>query len=108
LDDEVDENYYYQSHWHVQAWRDIWPLPSNYRLPTFTAILQEIRDRILPVIHPNRTNLVYLVRSDGSLCATKMDIYGGMGIAVVNVLGDLGRLTYKANKFVSFAIMYKV
>ena len=27
-----------------------------------------------------------------------------VGIVVVNVLGDLGRLTYKANKFVSFGL----
>ena len=70
----------------------------------FTANLQEIRDRILPVIHPYRTNLVHSVRSDGSLCAMKMDIYGGMGIVVVNVLGDLGIMTCKANKFVSFGL----
>ena len=105
LDDEVDRNCYSTSHWFVNAWRDIWPLRANDRVRALAAILQGIRDRILPVIHPNRTNGGYTVRHDGSLCATTIGYrYGGMGIEIINVLGDLERLRYKANKFVSFGV----
>ena len=45
-------------------------------------------------------------KANGTVCATGLDFYGGMGVAVVNVLGNLDRLTPMANHFASFGVTH--
>jgi hypothetical protein len=105
LDDYVNKNCYGGSRWHTNAY-DIWSLPRCDRKAAQSDALLAIRNRIFLVVHPWRSTGAVSYKANGIVCATRLDFYGGMGVAVVNVLGHLDRLTPMANHFASFGVTH--